>query len=182
MQDHRGQEFDTILNPYYNQAPQGLLNESGWYNPYTTAIAPNLNAALGSYISPIVSSLILNYRHDKLAITPSLKFQTGGFYGSPLDTNGLDPRACTLNSAATGITKRVAEHESAAVQLPARPRAGLGQFGFLYIPDPQTDLTSITAATELDRRKSSGLVRREPAGQADDSRSLPLPRLLRRIG
>ena len=51
---------DTILNPYYNQPAQGLLNTSGWYNPYSTAIAPNLNAALGSYISPIVSSLILN--------------------------------------------------------------------------------------------------------------------------
>ena len=38
--------FDTILNPYYNQSPQGLLNEGSWYNPYSTAIAPNLNGAL----------------------------------------------------------------------------------------------------------------------------------------
>ena len=95
----------TILNPYYNQPAQGLLDPNGWYNPYTTAIAPNLSGADSSYISPYVASLILNWRHDKLAITPSFTFQTGGFYGSPLDIEGLDPRTCTLNSAATGITK-----------------------------------------------------------------------------
>ncbi len=78
--------YDTVLNPYYNLPPQGQLNESGWYNPYSTAIAPNLNGAVSSYISPCVSSLILNWRHDKLAITPSFSFQTGGYYGSPLDT------------------------------------------------------------------------------------------------
>ena len=52
-----------------------------------------------SYISPLVASLILNYRHDKWAITPSFQWQTGGFYGNPLDINGYDPRACTFNSA-----------------------------------------------------------------------------------
>ena len=134
-----GTEFDTVLNPYYNQAPQGLLNESGWYNPYTTAIAPNISAALGSYISPIVSSLLLNYRHDKLAITPSLTFQTGGFYGTPLDTNGIDPRVCTRNSKTTGITG-VSPHTNPQQcnYLFNTGQAGTGQFGYLYIPDPQT--------------------------------------------
>ncbi|MGA8473935.1 MAG: TonB-dependent receptor, partial [Candidatus Cybelea sp.] len=98
------QTCDVIENPYYNKPEQGLLDPNGWYNPYTTAIAPNLSGADTSYISPFVSSLILNWRHDKLAITPSFVFQTGGFYGSPLDVQGLDPRSCTLNSAATGIT------------------------------------------------------------------------------
>jgi len=135
---------DTILNPYYNQPAQGLLNLSGWYNPYSTAIAPNLNGALGSYISPIVSSLILNYRHDKLAITPSFSFQNGGYYGSPLDTNGLDPRACVFNSAAnpygTGkITKISPKTNPLQCNVLAGSTApGLGQFGYFYIPDPQT--------------------------------------------
>jgi hypothetical protein len=134
---------DTILNPYYNQPAQGLLNTSGWYNPYSTAIAPNLNASLGSYISPIVSSLILNWRHDKLAITPSFSFQNGGYYGSPLDTNGLDPRACALNSADTkavggSITKVSPKTNPLQCNVLYGTGNGLGQFGYLYIPDPQT--------------------------------------------
>ena len=119
-----GAEFDTILNPYYNQAPQGQLNESGWYNPYTTAIAPNLSAALGSYISPIVSSLLLNYRHDKLAITPSLPFQTGGFYGTPLDTNGID-RGSALETrkrpVSPGCHRTRTRSSATTCSTPARP-------------------------------------------------------------
>src|SRR5579863_2587606 len=129
---------DTILNPYYNQPSQGLLATGGWYNPYSTAIAPNLNASLGSYISPIVSSLILNWRHDKLAITPSFSFQTGGFYGSPLDTNGLDPRACQYNSATTGITKVSPKTNPLQCNVLYGTGNGVGQFSYLYIPDPQT--------------------------------------------
>jgi hypothetical protein len=135
---------DTILNPYYNQPAQGLLNTGGWYNPYSTAIAPNLNGALGSYISPIVSSLILNWRHDKLAITPSFSFQTGGYYGSPLDTNGLDPRACQFNSAdakvPTGSITKVSPKTNPLQcnVLYGSTAPGLGQFGYFYIPDPQT--------------------------------------------
>jgi hypothetical protein len=135
---------DTILNPYYNQPAQGLLNLSSWYNPYSTAIAPNLNGALGSYISPIVSSLILNYRRDKLAITPSFSFQNGGYYGSPLDTNGLDPRACLFNSAAnpygTGKITKVSPKTNPLQcnVLSGSTAPGLGQFGYFYIPDPQT--------------------------------------------
>ena len=128
----------VIANPYYNMPQQGLLNESGWYNPYSTAIAPNLNGALGSYISPITSALILNYRHDKLAITPSINFQTGGFYGSPLDINGYDPRACLLNSAQAGITKVSPKTNPLQCDVLSLQAAGLGQFGYFYIPDPQT--------------------------------------------
>jgi hypothetical protein len=129
---------DTILNPYYNQSPQGLLNTGGWYNPYTTAIAPSLSGVLGSYISPYVTSLILNYRHDKLTITPSFSFQTGGFYGTPLDVNGLDPRSCTMNSAATSITKVSPKTNPLQCNYLTTTAAGFGQFGFLYIPNPQT--------------------------------------------
>jgi hypothetical protein len=130
--------FDTILNPYYGQSPQGLLDPGGWYNPYSTAIAPNLNALLGSYISPIVSSLILNYRHDKLAITPSFTFQNGGFYGTPMDTNGVDPRTCTLNSRQTGITKVSPHTNPQQCNYLTMNGLGLGQFAYFYIPDPQT--------------------------------------------
>ncbi len=136
------QTCDVIENPYYNKPEQGLLDPNGWYNPYTTAIAPNLSGADTSYISPFVSSLILNWRHDKLAITPSFVFQTGGFYGSPLDIEGLDPRSCTLNSAATGITAVSPKTNPLQCNYLYSRNIGTGSFGYLYIPDPQTGVFS----------------------------------------
>jgi hypothetical protein len=130
--------FDTILNPYYNLPAQGLLNTGGWYNPYSTAVAPNLNGSVSTYISPWVSSLIVNYRHDKLAITPSFNFQSGGYYGSPLDTEGLDPRTCVQNSAAAGITKVSPKTNPLKCNYLSIVAPGLGQFSYLYVPNPQT--------------------------------------------
>jgi hypothetical protein len=127
---------DTILNPYYNQPSQGLLNLGGWYNPYTTAVAPSLNGFLTSYISPYVASMILNWRHDKLAITPSLSFQSGSYYGSPLDVNGYDPRTCTLNSATTGITK--VSPKTNPQRCNVLYTTASGENGYFYIPNPQT--------------------------------------------
>ncbi len=43
---------------------------------------------------PYVASLILNYKHDKFAITPSLQFAGGGKYGYPQRNPGIDPAAC----------------------------------------------------------------------------------------
>ena len=110
----------------------------GWYNPYSTAIAPNLNGAVGSYISPWVSSLILNWRHDKLAVTPSFSFQTGGYYGSPLDNDRL--RSARLRAQLGGDRhyEGLAEDQSAAVQLPHDDLGRFGAFTYLYIPNPQT--------------------------------------------
>jgi hypothetical protein len=130
--------YDTIFNPYYNASPQGLINPNGWYNPYSTAIAPNLFGSVSSYISPYTSALILNWRHDKLAITPSFNFQTGGFYGSPLDTEGYDPRTCVENSAASGITKVSPKTNPLQCNYLSVTAPGLGPFSYLYIPDPQT--------------------------------------------
>ncbi len=130
--------FDTIANPYYNKPAQGLLDMGGWYNPYTTAIAPNLNGLVNTYISPITSSLILNYRKDKLAITPSFAFQTGGFYGGPLDVEGQDPRTCMNNSATTGITKLSPKTNPLQCNYLTQTAPGLGSFSYLYVPNPQT--------------------------------------------
>jgi len=128
----------TIFNPYYNAPLQPLLGEGDWYHPYSTAIAPNLNGSVNSYISPETASLILNWRHDKLAITPSFNFQAGGYYGSPLDTNGVDPRACFQNSAQTGITKLSPKTNPLQCNYLTLTSPGQGQFGYLYVPNPQT--------------------------------------------
>jgi Carboxypeptidase regulatory-like domain len=130
--------YDTILNPYYNAPKQGLLDPGGWYNPYSTALAPSLNGTLASYISPWVAALIVNWRHDKLAITPSFSFQSGGYYGSPLDVNGVDPRSCVLNSAATNITKVSPKTNPLQCNYLYASAPGEGPLGYLYIPNPQT--------------------------------------------
>jgi hypothetical protein len=131
-----GTTYDTILNPYYNQPSQGELDPNGWYAPYTIAIAPNENDITGtfSYISPYVASAIVNYRQGRLAITPSLQWQAGGYYGNPLDINGYDPRACTLNSGHTGII----DTNPLQCNITTLYAPGLGALGYLYIPDPQT--------------------------------------------
>ena len=137
-----GSTFDTVANPYYNKPAQGELDPNGWYNPYTTAIAPNLFGNSGSYISPLVSSLLVNYRHDKLAVTPSLVFQSGAYYGGPLDITGYDPRTCQLNSLGSGITKLSPKTNPLQCNYLTTNALGLGTFGFLYIPDPQTGFFS----------------------------------------
>jgi hypothetical protein len=128
----------VIQNPYYNDSVQGLLDPGGWYNPYSTALAPSLNGTLDSYISPWTSALILNWRHDKLAITPSFNFQTGGFYGSPFDINGYDPRACEQNSLQTGITKLSPKTNPLQCNYLTQQAPGEGPLGYLYIPNPET--------------------------------------------
>ena len=73
-----------------------------------------------------------------MAITPSFNFQTGGFYGSPLDVNGVDPRSCDANSATTGITKLSPKTNPLQCNYLYLRAAGEGPFGYLYVPNPQT--------------------------------------------
>jgi hypothetical protein len=53
------------------------------------ATAPNVTPHRASNIGHNArgrSRLILNYRHDKWAVTPSLQLSTGSSYGSPFGT------------------------------------------------------------------------------------------------
>ncbi|MFZ0635591.1 MAG: TonB-dependent receptor, partial [Candidatus Acidiferrales bacterium] len=94
----------AILNPYYSQPAQALLNSNGWYAPGSTGLSPTSNPSTAYFNSPLDTSLILNYRKGKWAITPSVQLQEGNSYGGPLDVVGIDPRTCGQNSATAGIT------------------------------------------------------------------------------
>ena len=48
-----------------------------------------------SYGAPFVSTLIVQWKHGPLAVTPALQFTGGNRYGVPLSTPGIDPSACT---------------------------------------------------------------------------------------
>lgn len=118
---------DSILNPYYNMAPQPTLDPHGWY-------APGLDYP---YISPNTFALVLNYRRGKFAFTPALQLQAGTTYGTPADVQGLDPRACYANQESRNIptsSPLSADYTSCTHALTSDGTTP----GYLYIPNPQT--------------------------------------------
>lgn len=115
----------AIRNPYYNLPMQALLDRNGSYTPFTFTPAVQ-GAVQGSYYAPHVFALLLNYKHDKLSISPSFQVIAGQKYGAPLNQLGWDPTSCNQNQAAAGIPSAVA--------------AGLGQ---------NADWTSCTAQLNI---------------------------------
>ncbi|MGC1381087.1 MAG: TonB-dependent receptor [Candidatus Baltobacteraceae bacterium] len=119
-----------ISNPYYSMSPQPLLDRNGWY-PVGLDFP---------YLSPSVLSAIVNYRHNKFAITPALTFNQGSPYGNPADTLGIDPRTCTSNSA--GLVNSPihvknplkADYTTCGLSA-AQSGVASGEF---FIPNPQT--------------------------------------------
>jgi hypothetical protein len=126
----------AIKNPYYSMAPQGLLDPNGWYPASLFQLPPAFGPGYGiyaaGYTSPYVSTLLLNYRHNRLAITPSIQFESGVAYGSPMDVAGVDPRVCEVNQTQGGIVNANGQYCDYLHQ------AGVGATGYLYIPNPQT--------------------------------------------
>jgi hypothetical protein len=117
----------AIANPYYGMSPEALLNPQGWY-------APGLDFP---YLSPNTLALVLNYRHNKLAISPALSLLEGATYGTPADVQGIDPRACTANQLSRGIKSGnplSADYTSCSFALTSDGSSP----GTLYIPNPQT--------------------------------------------
>jgi hypothetical protein len=118
---------DAIANPYYTMLPQPTLAPQAWYTPGLDF----------PYISPNTLALVLNYRHGKFAVTPSLQLAEGTTYGTPADVQGLDPRSCTANQGSIGIKSNTplnADYTSCYFALTSDGSSP----GNLYIPNPQT--------------------------------------------
>jgi hypothetical protein len=109
-----------IPNPYYTGALQPLFDTGGWYTPYDVIPSP-FNAANG-YEVPDIASLIVNYRHNRLAVTPSLHYSDGSNYGSPLVWPGYVPQSCSKEPSSTPLT-------------PGRSCPGANA-GAIFLPDP----------------------------------------------
>ncbi len=85
-----------VANPYYNASPQATFDPNGKYAPYDLFAGPAPGAGgYGSFVAPHVATLVLNYKHDKWAITPGLQFSAGNKYGYPIAQMGIDPSSCT---------------------------------------------------------------------------------------
>jgi Carboxypeptidase regulatory-like domain/TonB dependent receptor len=109
-----------VPNPYYDDTLQPLFDPNGWYTPYDVIPSP-FNAANG-YEVPDVASLIVNYRHGRFALTPSLHYDDGSNYGSPLVWPGYVPQSCAKEPGNTPLT-------------PGKSCPG-GAIGAIFLPDP----------------------------------------------
>lgn len=137
-----GTSPSTVLNPYYTMSPQGYLDPNGWYQASTIAqplyFGPANGVDANSFSSPYTANLILNWRIDRLAITPSLQFQAGGYYGSPMDVDGIDPVGCSttgFNQLSSGTNTTNSPYSCDYVSAPV---SGVSPWGYLYVPNPQT--------------------------------------------
>ncbi len=85
----------TIANPYWNAPPQALLDPNGKYLPYST-IPGGIGTGVNAYTYPYVATLLLQWKHKKLAISPSFQYVAGNRYGAPETTPGVDPTTCAV--------------------------------------------------------------------------------------
>jgi hypothetical protein len=109
-----------IPNPYYHNALQPLFDTNAWYTPYD--VIPSAFNAANGYEVPDVASLIVNYRHGKFAVTPSLHYEDGSNYGSPLVWPGYVPQSCSSQPSKTPLTPGVSCPGST--------------IGAIFLPDP----------------------------------------------
>ncbi|MGZ3518275.1 MAG: TonB-dependent receptor domain-containing protein, partial [Vulcanimicrobiaceae bacterium] len=92
----------SYANPYYNAAPQGHISSD---NVPTYDLLPGpIGASADAFGVPYFATFILNYKHDKFAITPTLQFAGGGRYGSPESNYGIDPTAGCTGLAGTNAS------------------------------------------------------------------------------
>jgi hypothetical protein len=83
----------TIANPYYNAPAQALLDQNASY-PTFDIFPGGPESSYSTYGAPYVMTLLVQYKHDRLAITPALQLNAGQRYGAPITELGIQPDAC----------------------------------------------------------------------------------------
>jgi hypothetical protein len=123
----------AIANPYWNAPAQPLLNPTAAYLPYTV-IPGGIGTGVEAYNYPYVSTLILQYKHKKLAVSPSLQFVAGNRYGAPETTPGIDPATCGALAGSTSPSLGRNPYSNAA----GAAYDASTCTGTITIPDPYT--------------------------------------------
>jgi len=124
----------SIANPYWNAPVQNTMNPNANYATYD--IFPGgIGGSADSFSIPYAATFVLNYKHDKFAITPSFQLLAGNRYGSPETTPGIDPAAggCT---ALTGSASSDPRYPYGAAG--GAPYNALGCNSTIVIPNPYT--------------------------------------------
>lgn len=131
-----------ILNPYYNEAPQPIMDPNGWYpDPASTGSGLFLGSAYNDaagFSVPYTATVILNYRVNRFAITPSVQFMSGSRYGSPMDVPGVDPVACAATGSNQGTTGVATTNNPLACDYTTYLGGSVSPWGTLFVPNPQT--------------------------------------------
>ena len=83
----------AFANPYYNTPLQGHVSPNGL--PTYDLLPGPVGASADAFGAPYFATLVLNYKHDRFAITPSVQLQAGARYGSPEANMGIDPASCS---------------------------------------------------------------------------------------
>jgi hypothetical protein len=81
-----------IANPYWLSPAFSLFDPSASYFPYSIFPGP-IGSGVNAFNYPYVATLLLNYKHNRLTVTPSFQYVAGNRYGAPLTTPGIDPAA-----------------------------------------------------------------------------------------
>jgi len=81
-----------VGNPYWNN-PQPFI-DPGTAFPTFSLFPGGIGSSAAAYGVPYAASIILSYKHDKWAITPTFSFAGGGKYGYPQSNPGIDPAGC----------------------------------------------------------------------------------------
>jgi hypothetical protein len=130
-----------VANPYWNAPVQQLLDPNANYPVYDTFPGGIGAGGYSQFGAPFIGTLLVQYKHGPLAITPALQFFGGIRYGVPLSTPGVAPDSCTgvLGSAITGDPRYGygapgGSPYNAATCATASPNSGVS----LAIPDPYT--------------------------------------------
>ena len=120
-----------IVNPYYNLAAQPLMDRNGEYTTYDQIPQPFTGE--NGYETPHQVSLVLNYKHQRWAFTPSLTFSSGAYYGSPLAYPGYVPTGCV-----PGTPVGSGGYVYNAVPSSCTGSSAVSGLGFLMVPDAFT--------------------------------------------
>ncbi|MBV8750933.1 MAG: TonB-dependent receptor [Candidatus Eremiobacteraeota bacterium] len=84
----------TVANPYYNASPQGLLDPNASY-PTFDIFPAGIGTSYNTFGAPYVGTILVQYKHGPLAITPAIQVAGGQRYGAPANTPGIDPSSCS---------------------------------------------------------------------------------------
>jgi hypothetical protein len=120
-----------VSNPYYGDGLAPLIDKNAWFTTYD--VIPTAFSSANGFAVPNVATLVLNYRHNRLSVTPNLTYSSGSSYGSPLVWPGYVPQSCTQNPALTPTAP------GASCSGSYRTASGSTSTpGVIFLPDPYT--------------------------------------------
>jgi hypothetical protein len=121
----------AVANPYYNAPLQALIN-TGQSFPTYSIFPGGIGSSDSAFGAPYVATLVLNYKHQRWAITPSVQFQGGTRYGAPETTPGIVPNSC---NALAGTTRYDATSCGATLVIPNQFTGSFDNLGSFVQPN-----------------------------------------------